>query len=201
MSDVITPGLIHASRSRRILTLHDDTSRFRSSTLRSRSHSCSLSNILKHLLTQLSRNGRALSIFVYAHFLRDSQAFLWHDALAQNTRRLLLLCPFLPEISLQPNNDYGQALACIKMPIHSILPIRLQRVETLAVRHIVAKNEHVWSEEGIVLRAGGIVEFEAVRAVVHADVEDEGLVAVAELREHAIVGRAATETEATDETG
>ncbi len=57
------------------------------------------------------------------------------------------------------------------------LPPRILRVDQAPpVADVVADDDGVGGEEGVVFRGRGIGEFEAVGAVVHADVVDERLV-------------------------
>lgn len=66
------------------------------------------------------------------------------------------------------------------MHVHLLPPVVLRILQTYAVVDVVAEDDEVWLQEGVVLGGGGVIEFEAVGAVVHADVVDEGLVDVAE---------------------
>ena len=63
------------------------------------------------------------------------------------------------------------------------LPFRLYAAECCALANVEADDDKVGVQESVVLWAGGVVEFEAVVPVIEANVEDEGLVYVAELGE------------------
>lgn len=64
------------------------------------------------------------------------------------------------------------------MQIDLPAPIPLHVLQTRAVVDVVAQHDDVRLQQRVVLRRGGVVELEAVPAVVHADVVDEGLVDV-----------------------
>lgn len=67
-------------------------------------------------------------------------------------------------------------------------PVGLEVRKTGGIGDAVAEDDDGGAEEGIVCWAGGVGEFEAVGTVVHADIEGEGLVEVAEDGESGGVG-------------
>lgn len=87
---------------------------------------------------------------------------------------------FDSEISLQPQQHDRYIFS-----LSRIIPCRLFPPQHGCVRQAlsiidgVADHHKIRSEQGIVIRRRGVVKFETIRAIVHADVEDEGLVNVA----------------------
>ena len=66
------------------------------------------------------------------------------------------------------------------MPPRDLPPDLLRIDQASAIADVVAKNDEVWGQKSVVLRRGGVVEFEAVGPVPELDVEGERLVEVAE---------------------
>jgi hypothetical protein len=85
-----------------------------------------------------------------------------------------------PQIPLQPQQHDRDFVLSSVVHVHLLPPVVLRILQTYAVVDVVAEDDEVWLQEGVVLGGGGVIEFEAVGAVVHADVVDEGLVDVAE---------------------
>lgn len=64
------------------------------------------------------------------------------------------------------------------MRVYYCNPLCLHRLKGTPFRNIVAEDDKVWVQEGVVLGTGRIVETEGVWARVEGDVEGEGLVEI-----------------------
>ena len=92
--------------------------------------------------------------------------------------------PLYPQIPLQPQQHDGNVLPLPQpQPRHLLTPHVPRIRQTPSITDIVAHNHKIRSQQCVILRRSGVVYLKAVWAVVHANVVDEWLIVVAELRE------------------
>lgn len=175
-------GYWHTQNKKQLLTItsHNAASTLRQCTVLCRRFRRNLCNVLKHLIHQLASHGRAFRIAITPHLLRHPMSLL----------RIYRPLPLHPQIPLQPQQHNRNILRSPmhKLPPHypfppqiilpySFLSPRILRVDQAPpVADVVAYDDGVGGEEGVVFWGCGVIEFETVGAVVHADVVDEGLV-------------------------
>ena len=92
------------------------------------------------------------------------------------------------DVALEAEDDDRDAVVRVEVVLGDADPVGLEVGETGGVGDAVAEEDDGGAEEGVGCGAGGVGEFEAVGPVVHADVEGEGLVEVAEDGESGVVG-------------
>ena len=85
-----------------------------------------------------------------------------------------------PDIPLQAQDQNRNPIVRVKVVLGDADPVGSEVRETGGIGNAVAEDDDGRVQEGVVGRARGVGEFEAVGSVVQADVEGEGLVEVVE---------------------
>jgi hypothetical protein len=136
-------------------------------------------------LHQFASQGRTLGIPIAAHLLSDTICLSLGQSEARagsSTRDIYLHWIYHtvrlpdPQIPLEAQQHDRNPVLSPVVQVYSLAPIPLRILQTRPVVDIIAQDYKVWLKQCEVLRGGGVIEFEAIGAIVHADIVHKGLV-------------------------